>query len=93
MTRSTLSFCPLGVSEFVNNEINDMLRNNIIRPSRSPYNNPVWVVDKKGIHEQGNIKKRLVIDFRKLNSKTIDDKYPIPNIVAIIWESEILYNT
>ena len=33
----------LGVTEFV------MLRDNIIRPSSSPYNNPVWVVDKKGV--------------------------------------------
>ena len=75
---------PLGVSEFVNNETIDMLRDNIIRPSRSPYKNPVWVVDKKGVDERGNNKKRLVIDFRKLNSKTVDDIYPIPNIVAIL---------
>lgn len=75
---------PLGVSDFVNSEVNSMLRDNIIRPSRSPYNNPVWVVDKKGTDEHGNRKKRLVIDFRKLNSKTVDDKYPIPNIVAIL---------
>ena len=26
----------------------------------------------------------MVIDFRKLNQKTIDDKYPIPNIVSIL---------
>jgi len=27
---------------------------------------------------------RLVIDFRKLNKKTEDDKYPIPNISVIL---------
>ena len=43
----------------------------------------MWVVDKKGTDEQGNKKKRLVIDFRKPNTKMVDDKYPIPNIVAI----------
>lgn len=75
---------PMGVSEFVNTETQDLLENGIIRPSQSPYNNPVWVVDKKGTDEQGRKKKRLVIDFRKLNKKTIDDKYPIPNIASIL---------
>lgn len=27
---------------------------------------------------------RLVVDFRKLNDKTIEDKYPIPNIATIL---------
>jgi len=75
---------PMGVSDFVNSVTSSLLKDGIIRPSRSPYNNPVWVVDKKGTDENGNKKKRLVIDFRKLNSKTTADKYPIPNIVAIL---------
>jgi len=29
-------------------------------------------------------KKRVFIDFRKLNMKTDDDKYPIPNISVIL---------
>lgn len=32
----------------------------------------------------GNKKWRLVIDYRKLNEKTIDDRYPIPNITDIL---------
>ena len=55
----------MGVSEFVNSEIKQLLENIIIRPSRSPYNSPIWVVDKKGVDELGNRKKRLVIDFQK----------------------------
>jgi len=43
---------PMGVSDFVNIEKQAMLRDGIIRPSRSPYNNPVWVVDKKGTDEE-----------------------------------------
>ena len=35
-----------------------------IRPSRSPYNNPVWIVDREGFEEDSNRKKRLIIDFR-----------------------------
>lgn len=75
---------PMGVANVVNEEIKSYLAHGIIRPSRSPYNNPVWIVDKKGVDEMGNRKKRLVIDFRKLNQRTIDDKYPIPNVMVIL---------
>lgn len=75
---------PAGVSDFVNKEIREMLEGGIIRPSRSPYNNPIWVVDKKGVDELGNKKKRMVIDFRKLNDRTIDDRYPVPDITNIL---------
>nr|XP_034195201.1 uncharacterized protein LOC117611376 [Osmia lignaria] len=33
---------------------------------------------------QGNKSWRLVIDFRKLNEKTISDAYPLPNLVDIL---------
>jgi len=36
----------MGAADFVNKEINELLNNGIIRPSRSPYNSPTWVVDK-----------------------------------------------
>jgi len=44
---------PMGVADFVNKEIQDLLKNGIIQKSASPYNNPIWVVDKKGIDEAG----------------------------------------
>ncbi|KAH8278129.1 hypothetical protein KR026_002835, partial [Drosophila bipectinata] len=75
---------PMGAADFVNNEIKDLLKNGIIRPSRSPYNNPIWVVGKKGTDVSGSPNKRLVIDFKKLNSKTIADKYPMPSISMIL---------
>lgn len=75
---------PFGVTDFVNSEISHLLRDGIIRPSRSPYNSPIWVVDKKGQDENGEKKHRLVIDFKKLNSHTISDKYPIPDISVIL---------
>lgn len=34
-------------------------------------------------------KQRLVIDYRKLNEKTIDDRYPLPNITDIEDRSRI----
>lgn len=38
---------PMAASEFVNSEIHNLLRDGIIRPSRSPYNSPIWVVPKR----------------------------------------------
>jgi len=42
------------------------------------------MVDKNGLDESGGRRKRLVIDFRKLNEKTISDKYPLPSIELIL---------
>lgn len=47
---------PLAFSDFVNKEIQDLLANGIIRKSRSPYNNPIWVVKKRGLMKQGKRK-------------------------------------
>lgn len=37
-------------------------------------------VRKKGIDEEGKPKRRMVIDFRKLNQHTITDRYMIPDV-------------
>jgi len=42
------------------------------------------VVGKKGTDEAGNKNRRLVIDFRKLNERTIPEKYPMPDISMIL---------
>ncbi|KAG6465364.1 hypothetical protein O3G_MSEX015105 [Manduca sexta] len=63
----------------VQDQIHKMLDQGIIRPSQSAWNSPIWIVPKK-LDASGETKWRLVVDFRKLNDKTIDDKYPIPNI-------------
>lgn len=60
-----------------------MLQQNIIRPSKSPWSSLIWVVPKES-DASGKPKWRLVVDFRKLNQKTVDDKYPIPNITDVL---------
>lgn len=67
----------------VREQISKMLEQNIIRPSDSAWSSPIWVVPKKA-DASGKQKWRLVVDFRKLNEKTIDDKYPIPNITDVL---------
>lgn len=67
----------------VRDQITKMLEQGIIRPSDSAWSSPIWVVPKKA-DASGKQKWRLVVDFRKLNDKTIDDKYPIPNITDVL---------
>lgn len=74
---------PMCLKEEVEKEIHKLLKDGIIRPSRSPYNSPVWIVPKKA-DASGEKKHRLVIDYRKLNSICIADKYPIPEINEVL---------
>lgn len=67
----------------VQEQIRKMLNDGIIKESISPYTSPIWVVPKK-TDASGKKKFRLVIDYRKLNEKTISDKYPIPEITDIL---------
>jgi len=60
--------------EFIKEEIDRLLKSGLIQPSRSQWTSPVVVVEKK------NGKKRLCIDYRKLNSITKKDNYPLPRI-------------
>lgn len=59
-------------------QIYELLDAGIIRESTSPYAAPILLVKK----QDGTY--RLVTDFRKLNSKTQHDPYPIPNINEMI---------
>lgn len=67
----------------VQNQIKKMLDSKIIRESTSPYSAPLWVVPKKA-DASGKQKWRVVIDYRKLNEKTVDDRYPLPNITDLL---------
>lgn len=65
----------------IRRQVNEMLKNGIIQPSTSYYNNPIIVVPKKSV--DGDKKWRLVVDLRNLNKKLITDKYPLPRIEDI----------
>ena len=69
---------PFRVKEAIEKEIETMLEQDIIRPSISPYCSPITVVAKP----DGNI--RLCIDLRKLNSVTIFDNEPIPQMDEMV---------
>lgn len=74
---------PMALKNEVEKQINELLNDGIIRPSRSPYNAPVWIVPKK-MDASGGKKYRMVIDYRKLNAVTVADRYPIPEINEVL---------
>ena len=64
--------------EEINRQVNEMFRAGIIRRSKSPWSSPIILVPKP------NNTKRLCIDFRRLNKKTIQQTWPIPRILDIL---------
>ena len=58
----------------VQEEIKEMLHDDIIQPSHSPWATPMVLVPKK------NGTLRICIDYRKLNAVTRPDPFPIPRI-------------
>lgn len=74
---------PPSMQKEIQLQIQKLLDNKIIRPSISPYSAPVWIVPKK-TDASGKKKFRLVIDYRKLNEHTVEEKYPLPRIEEIL---------
>ncbi|PNF31840.1 hypothetical protein B7P43_G08901 [Cryptotermes secundus] len=67
----------------VNEQIQQMIRDEIIVPSQSEWNFPLIVVPKK-LDPTGKRKWRICVDFRKLNEVSIGDTFPLPNIQDIL---------
>ena len=60
-----------AVRQDLKEEIDDMLKLGIIRPSTSPYASPIVIVKKK----DGS--NRICVDYRKLNKLTVSDPEPM----------------
>ena len=65
---------PDVLAKEVDKQVNEMLNNEVITPSSSPWSSPVVLVRKK----DGTT--RFCVDYRRLNAVTINDAYPLPRI-------------
>lgn len=65
----------------VKRQINEMLKNKIIRPSLSPMASPLVCVLKG---RDGCDGVRLAVDYRYVNKYSLDDAFPMPDLSSII---------
>ncbi|XP_041673748.1 uncharacterized protein LOC121529819 [Drosophila eugracilis] len=62
----------------INEQVDELLDQGLIEPSRSSYSAPVVLVRKK------NNEWRMCVDYRLLNEKTEKDAYPVPRMDFIL---------
>ena len=67
----------------IDKQVTNLLEEGIIVQSNSPWNSPILVVPKR-VGADGKQTWRLVVDFRRLNEKTIGDAHPLPDITEIL---------
>ena len=65
---------PFRMQDEVKEHVSDMLQRGIIKPSHSPWSSAIVLVRKK----DGST--RFCVDYRRLNSVTTKDAYPLPRI-------------
>ncbi|CAF1139059.1 unnamed protein product, partial [Didymodactylos carnosus] len=64
--------------KIIQQEVQQMINNNQVGPSRSPWSSPVIIQEKK----DGTI--RFLVDYRKLNAVTKKDNYPHPSTEELL---------
>jgi hypothetical protein len=76
--RSAPYRCALPKMTIFRDMVNQLLEQGVVRPSKSPYASPAFLASKR----DGGF--RLVVDYRKVNSKIVFDSYPMPTIVQAL---------
>jgi len=67
----------------VRNQINVMLQQDIIRPSKFPWGAPAILGRRKDLHGKPQ-HPRFAVDYRLLNSVTKNDGFPLPQVIHIL---------
>lgn len=76
--RHPLRPVPYALREKVAAMVQEYLERGVIRPSNSPYSNPIVLLRKK----DGTL--RFCVDYRRLNAITKKDAYSVPNVDSIL---------
>jgi hypothetical protein len=74
--------CPFAVRESVSKMLKEYLDMGVIEPSQSPWSSQMVLVKKKDV--DGKDTKRMVFDYRGLNSVTVKDAYALPRVQDIL---------
>lgn len=74
---------PYAQKEEIHKQLDEMLKNDIIEKAQSEWSSPLLIVPKK-LDSEGKKKWRVVIDYRELNKRIKDDKFPLPCISEIL---------
>ena len=61
----------------IDKQVEEKMRQGIVEPSSAPWSSNVVLIRKDG-------RVRMAIDYRKLNSVTVKDVYPMPKVQALI---------
>ena len=74
---------PEAQKQEIRRQVEELRRGGIITESNSPWNSPLLVVPKK-TGATGEKGWRLVINYRKVNEKTVGDACPLPDVTEIL---------
>ena len=80
---------PLAHQEYVREYVDELLKQGAIEVSRSPYNSPIFCVTKKTPPDWpvgAPPPLRCVLDYRKVNEKSLPDRYAIREVREYIDE-------
>ena len=72
-----------AVQKIIDDEVQQMLKDGVITPSKSPYASNLLLVRKPDPTAEGGVKNRVCASFVQLNNQTVKDSYPLPNIQYI----------
>ena len=76
--RQPMRRLPIVMKDVVNQEVEGMLKQGVIRPSNSPWSSPIVLARK----QDGSW--RFCVDFRGVNGVSHHDAYPLPRIDATL---------